>query len=184
MSITNTKGKPVQYKEAAVVLRVLAFILDSVLVWIIAYYLADYLKEYLWTYSSKSSFSYYGSSANIIGGAEVWVAVFIAYHWVAELSSWKATPAKYLLGLRVVRAGNQEKASLAQVLGRLFGKALYFIIPPMLLGMVFALAKQDVFPVIIFTVVAWIVLLIIWSNAKHRCTLYDQATKTRVLSIR
>jgi uncharacterized RDD family membrane protein YckC len=173
MSITNTKT------PAGLGLRILAFVLDCVLVGAIAYYLAMFLEIML--VREYSTIFKYGAFADAIEVFPVYIAVYLAYHWVGEQSIWQGSPIKRLMGIKVVRKDGSKSIHFLQVWGRILGKLIWLVLPPIFFGLFTDWLNLAEFIAVILTLVAWLILFILWGNEKEKRTFYDFFTKTEVI---
>lgn len=177
MSISANSGVN---KPAGLGLRILGFVIDALIVGGIAYVLSDFLESMVDFERGKSNFSYYRYQA-VLDVFPVYIAVYLAYNWVGEQSSWQGSPIKRLLGLKVIRVNNNKKIHSLQVIGRILGKVIWLLIPPITFATLDDFTDLSEVAIFLLMISIWIVSLIIWGREKKKRTFYDFFTKTEVV---
>lgn len=167
-------------KPAGLGLRILALVIDAIIVGALAYVLSDFLESMVDLEGGKSNFSYY-RYRTVLDVFPVYIAAYVAYNWVGEQSSWQGSPAKRLVGLKVIRVNNNKKIHALQVIGRILGKVLWLVMPPIVFAALNSITNLSEVVTFLIMLVIWILLFIIWSFEKKKRTFYDFFTKTEVV---
>jgi len=171
---TDSIGKP--YKTAPLGRRVLAFVIDSILISFIGMLFLRFFKGILQSNSVTGDVHHneYELLENLmVDEFFIFFIIGLPYHLIFEQSAWLASPGKRLLGMIVVD-GDAERPSFWQSLLRNLLKLMILTFIPFLIW-----RFLHIFPPLVFVI--WISIILMAANDKYNRFLSDFPTKSFVL---
>jgi uncharacterized RDD family membrane protein YckC len=172
-----------QYEIAAFWLRMLAFMLDSLIIIMLVVLFWNFIGTHLFSfldenvtmkYEADGAAEEYESLIRLISNeTSLFLFIGFPYHLVAEQSSWQGSPAKRIFGLRVANKEGEKPSFFHSLFRNIFKFSILFLVPSLFI--------HFLTPIVALFVVVWVLIVMFAANDKYNRFLSDFPTQSFVL---